>query len=126
VTARDLDRLGRCQPLRHPDGRWMTDPAPDPCTNCGNTREGDRRGDYGLCLTCERRWKNHGYPAGGVPDPAPGRGGGGDRDGYLGRVEDYQILTRERGLSSAAAALALGLTRRTLQRYEAALRAGTA
>jgi hypothetical protein len=79
-----------------------------------------------LCFRCYRRWADHGYPESGVPAPAPQAGGGeGGHEGYLARLEDY-LFVRKQGLSMAAAAIRLGLTRRTLQRYEAAIRDGAA
>lgn len=81
-----------------------------------------RRGHCGYCPPCYRRWADHGYPPQGPPSPQRS----GRKPGPVaGRVEDYAEF-RALGLSRAEAALRLGITRRTIQRYETALRSGEA
>ena len=70
----------------------------------------------GWCPPCYRRWCDHGKPASGPPTPRQGAGGG----PHPGRIEDYADL-RSWGLTLAEAALRLGVTKRTAQRYEARL-----
>jgi hypothetical protein len=95
------------------------------CRCCGKT--GYHRGS-GYRETCHRRWVAAGRPDTGPPPPRAPREivrlavqGRGQR---AGRVEDYAILRRERGLSLAEAAAALGVSIRTAQRYDADLKAG--
>jgi hypothetical protein len=100
------------------------------CRHCGNPyanprprrHGGNYAGCCGYCPACYRRWASHGFPESGPP---PQRTGTGPKAGRDSRIEDYLFL-RQRGLSRAEAALRLGLTRRTLHRYDAGLRAGAA
>jgi hypothetical protein len=82
----------------------------------GSWRSGARRG-YRTC--CYRRWADAGFPAGGPPAPRHAPGGWGTR---AGRLEDYVFLTREQRLPVAEALARMGLSSRTVQRYENALR----
>jgi hypothetical protein len=118
VLPREYARNGHLMPARRADGAFVPDLDPEPCLHCGGSRAGKNRGDHGYCRRCDGRWADNGYPPGGPPPVRHSTGAA----GRAGRIEDYVILTRERGLSSADAALALGVTRRTLVRYEAALR----
>ena len=95
------------------------------CESCGAAYQvaswhKSYRGTREYCARCYQRWADHGYPASGPPPLAQGCGGG---PGAAARIEDYVFL-RGRGLSRAAAALRLGITRRTIRRYDAALREG--
>jgi len=97
-----------------------------PCRNphCDRACESWRktyRGNLGYCARCWKRWMDHGYPAAGPPAPCYRHGSPGPA---AGRIEDYQWLKRQ-GLSAAEAAVRLGLTRRTLLRYNARLRGST-
>lgn len=103
------------------------------CRCCGGAYENPpqpraarNRGRYAgcqdYCPADYKRWAEHGFPPSG---PLPQRTGAGPKADRQARMEDYRFL-RMRGLSFAEAALRLGLTRRTLHRYEAALRAGAA
>jgi hypothetical protein len=96
------------------------------CTACGAPRyqaysKGTNYCGYrGWCVRCYRRWRNHGKPASGPPPPRMGQGGG-----PAGcRLEDYEFLRSPEGgsLSQREAAMRLGVTLRTVQRYEARLR----
>jgi hypothetical protein len=80
----------------------------------GRWRDGAR---CGYCRRCYKRWLDNGFPASGPPAPRHAPGGWGTR---AGRVEDYLEL-RSWGFSPAAAALRLGVTRRTIERYDADL-----
>lgn len=93
------------------------------CESCGRAYEvrswrKSYRGTREYCACCYKRWADHGYPASGPPPQAQGAGGG---PGAGARIEDYMFLRRH-GLSRAEAALRLGVTRRTITRYDAALR----
>ena len=82
---------------------------------CGCGRPAIQYG--GLAKTCYERWRYHGFPA---QVPAPARKGNDGR--RQDRLEDYAEL-RSWGESIAAAALRLGVCRRTAERYESELRA---
>lgn len=74
-------------------------------------------GFRGYCPRCYCRWRDHGYPESGPPAErvqVVGRSA-------AGRLEDYAEL-RSWGLTLAEAATRMQVTRRTVQRYEAALR----
>lgn len=75
----------------------------------------------GWCPRCYNRWLDHHKPASGPPPPRQGAGGG----PHPGRFEDYEWLRRDQHHSPAEAALRLGVTRRTAQRYEARLTSST-
>jgi hypothetical protein len=92
------------------------------CDSCGDryenpARPGGWRGCRGFCPRCYSRWREHGFPLSGPPAP---RKAGRPR-GAGGRAEDYADL-RSWGLSPAEVALRLGVTRRTVQRWDAAAR----
>lgn len=104
-------------------------PAPQPvCRNalCARPepanpfRDGWRRGYCQRCYRryrrCWRRWRDAGFPESGLPQP-----GRPWQFAAAGRHEDYAEL-RSWGLSLAEAADRMQVTRRTAQRYEAALR----
>ena len=60
-----------------------------------------------LTRACYQRWRRHGWPD-DVPPPRAAR---------AGRIEDYLEL-RSQGLTRTQAAERLGVTRRTIERYE--------
>lgn len=96
--------------------QWASEPT---CHGCPAERPVDAtrcgwRGPY--CRNCYHRWLYHGRPGDG-PTPPPAHATG-PRDG---RLEDYAEL-RSMDHSIAEAALRLGVTKRTAERYEAALR----
>ena len=68
------------------------------------------------CHNCSERWRYHGRPASGPPPSRQQVGGP-----RYGRIEDYAEL-RAWGETLEHAAERLGVTARTAQRYEAALR----
>lgn len=86
------------------------------CRNpdCGRPRRRDR---CGWCIACYDRWRYHGCPEDGPPPPWAK---------VPGRIEDYLWLRDELGLSRAAAAARVGVTLRTIQRYERRLRMAAA
>jgi len=71
----------------------------------------------GLSERCWRRWQYHGCPEVLPPPVNPGN----DRR-RPDRIEDYQWL-REQGCSRQAAARRLGVCMRTVERYDAEIRA---
>ena len=82
--------------------------------SCGCGRPVHARG---LAVQCYNRWRYHGCPE-GVPAPVnPGN----DRR-RPDRVEDYQWL-REQGCSREDAARRLNVCMRTVERYDAEIRA---
>jgi hypothetical protein len=101
-----------------------------PCTNCGGPRlqvvrtarpRGSRRaakycGYRDWCVRCYRRWLDNGKPVSGPP---PVRKGAGGR--YSSQLDDYEFL-RSWGCSRDECATRLGVTKRTIGRYEAQLR----
>ena len=91
-------------------GQWVhTDGWPCECRcGCGKAAHA-----LGLSGGCYHRWANAGRPEDFF---VPGLGAA-----RLGRIEDYLEL-RERGLTRTEAARRVGVTKRTVQRYEAGLR----
>ena len=91
-----------------------------PCKCCGTLTSASRkvayRGACGYCGRCYRRWYAHGCPESGPPPPlllvAPA-----DR---AGRIEDYRDLLSW-GVAREEAARRLGVSLRTLIRYDSAL-----
>ena len=87
------------------------------CRGCGRRRR-KRQGARDYCGTCYGRWAYHGYPQEGPPSPvlsvAPAE--------RAGRIEDFVEL-RSWGVSREEAARRLGVSLRTVERYDAALRA---
>lgn len=94
------------------------------CACCG--REGKHHA-RGWILTCYKRWLRAGKPEEGPPPPLSlpeiGRMHSAAK---AGRVEDYEWLTRDEGLTLYAAAERLGISSRTAWRYERALRESVA
>lgn len=74
------------------------------------------RGSLGWCVRCYRRWLNHGKPASGPPPVRGGRGGRG-----ASQLDDYEFL-QSWGYTREQCAGRLGVTKRTIERYEARLR----
>lgn len=70
---------------------------------------------HGWCKPCYQRWLCHGRPEDGPPPPGT-RG-----NSCEGRVEDYTEL-KSWGLTRQQAAARLGVTLRTIVRYEHRLR----
>ena len=92
----------------------------DPCRNphCDHPRGSKASGARcGYCGTCFRRWRNHGYPDGGPPEPQY------QNRPRAGKQEEYLWL-RAMGWARHDAAARAGVTRRTAARYERALRDG--
>jgi hypothetical protein len=73
-----------------------------------------------LANACYERWRYRGFPQ-DIPR-AQGAGNDGRRPG---RLEDFREL-RQLGETREMAATRLGVSVRTIERYEAALRAGAA
>jgi hypothetical protein len=101
-----------------PGGRRLVD-----CQHCGRHR---RHKGHGLCGACMQRWD-----AAGRPDEVPVPRSNLDRLAIAweahraarqGRVDDYLILRDDCRLSRAEAAARLGVSLRTIERYEAQLR----
>ena len=97
-------------------GRWHDDPA---CHGCGAPRPADAwakgwRGPY--CNPCDHRWLYHGRPEGGPPPPRHASPGS-----RAGRLEDYAEL-RAQGKTLLEAAKRVGVSKRTAEKYQAALR----
>jgi hypothetical protein len=100
------------------------------CQCCGK-----RRKHYGnnLCSACHSRWLDHGKPA-VCPPPAKECRTFTLEDrrlarealtaARLSRIEDYVWLTREQRLSRDGAAARMGISIRTAERYEAAIKHG--
>ncbi len=80
--------------------------APPEC-RCGCGRPALRSWQCGLARACYQRWRYYGRPD-VIPPPRPSR---------ADRIEDYVEL-RSQGLTRARAAERLGVTRRTIERYE--------
>jgi len=94
---------------------------PPPCSHCHRFRAAAADELNGFCYRCYRRWRDHGYPAGGPP-PLAGTGHGGP-DGRLARLEDILFLAESGVRDDATLARRLGVTRRTLARDRARARA---
>lgn len=75
---------------------------------------------HGLCPNCWNRWKAAGFPEDGPPPPARPW-----ERRLAGSLEDYAEL-RSWGLAPIQARWRLKVSRRTAERYEAALTAGGA
>lgn len=103
-----------------------------PCTNCGRprlevARTGRGRGPWraganycgyrGWCVRCYRRWLDNGKPISGPPKVHQGQGGGRGSS----QLDDYEFL-RSWGCSRDECMTRLGVTKRTIGRYEARLR----
>ena len=87
---------------------------------CGCGRPVTRYRRLRLANACYERWRCRGFPQ----DIPPAGHGGNDRR-RAERIEDYRELRKWRETPEAAAAR-LGVSVRTVERYEAALRAGAA
>jgi hypothetical protein len=83
-------------------------------TTCRSCQRRPANHARGLCGSCYNRWRYYGKPQDGPPPP---RTGGPCAD----RIEDYLDL-RMWGLSKQQAAERLGVTLRTIWRYEHRLR----
>lgn len=103
--------------------RCCASPYANPFQPRAERSKGHYAGYRGYCPACYKRWADHGYPAGGPPLQ---RTGTGPKAGRAGRIEDYAWLRLEQGYDAVSAAIRLGVTRRTAQRYEAALRSDAA
>ncbi|MFD9948760.1 hypothetical protein ACFWYW_47090 [Nonomuraea sp. NPDC059023] len=96
------------------------------CTNCHRTLH---LGGYGWCYACYYRWRRAGRPDTGPPpalDPQTVHllAEEGRRAARRARIEDYLfILDTCPGISVTAAAERMGVTTRTIYRWNAALRA---
>jgi len=94
------------------------------CVGCGQEKQYYARES---CSTCYERWYHNGKPEGGPPQPKSNdecRAMGRktivfDRDK---RMEEYRKLTRDDGLPREIAAQKMGISDRTVSRYEKALR----
>ena len=87
---------------------WTQDPSLRATTNYCGFR--------GWCPRCYRRWLNHGKPLSGPPPVRRGSGGRGSC-----QLDDYEFL-RSWGYTREQCAGRLGVTKRTIERYEARLR----
>ena len=91
------------------------------CTSCGARRAPYGSAAYGYaryachgwCARCYARWLSNGKPVTGPPAPR--------KPGGSGQREEYWFL-RSQGYSRQDAGMRLGVTRRTILRYEAAAR----
>ena len=73
-------------------------------------------GYHGWCPRCYRRWLDNGKPLSGPPPVRKGAGGRGSS-----QLDDYEFL-RSWGSTRDECASRLGVTKRTIGRYEAQLR----
>ncbi len=90
-------------------------PPPPPECRCGCGRPALRGWQCGLARPCYQRWRYYGRPD-VIPPPRPSR---------ADHIEDYLEL-RSQGLTRAQARWRMGLSRRTIERYEHDLaKAGT-
>lgn len=74
------------------------------CDSCGEEKEHHARG---WCASCWKRWDYSGRPESGPPPRKNGR------------WEEYAELTREQHYTLREAAIRMGISHRTAQRYEA-------
>lgn len=94
------------------------------CPCCRKLKQ--RKGNYPWCTACYQRWIRAGRPPGGPARPltretCAERARAAYQEQARGRREDYQEL-RSWGETREVAAARVGVTERTVQRYERALR----
>ena len=94
------------------------------CPRCGLFRQ--RKGSFPWCCACYQRWCRAGRPDTGPPPPVDRktcaeRARAAYQEKARGRREDYQEL-RSWGESREQAAGRIGVTERTVWRYDRALR----
>ena len=97
--------------------------AAGPCVSCGRARPPAawrHSWRQGYCGTCYKRWSRHGFPPGGPPRPAARTDPRSPWGSRLGRIEDYADL-RAWGVPDEQAAVRLGVSARTLDRYKQAM-----
>jgi hypothetical protein len=118
-----MDPAGGCamNPLtcRACGEQFINPPVVNPPRPRRRRRESRYAGHRGCCPRCYRRWANHFWVGDGPPTPRARQRVG---SSSAGRVESYAEL-RSWGLSRAEAAARIGVTRRTVERYEARMAA---
>ena len=87
--------------------RWCRNPL------CDRTRPGPSRRGY--CPRCYDRWRAHGFPAAGPPEPRD------DRAAAAARLEDFQWLRAQRESLETAAAR-VGWAPHTARTWETRMR----